>query len=82
MPLRWLAAAAVSLAAATHVTAVAEQQDQDDDPPPVVVQAATQTVIIVAHNSYLRDFSLSIAAHTPCYDLPPFLCGPENFLVN
>ena len=78
VPLRSLAAAAVSLAAATHVAAVAEQQDQNDDPPPVVVQAAAQTVIVVAHNRYLRDFSLSIAAHTPCYDLQPFLCAPRK----
>ena len=77
-----LAAAAVIFAAATHVAAIAEQQDQNDDPPPVVVQASAQAVIIVAHKLYLRDFSLSIAAHTPCYDPGSFLCSPENFLVN
>ena len=78
-----LAAAAIPLAAATHVAAIAEQQDQNDDPPPVVVQAPAQAiVIVVAHNTYLRDFSLSIAAHTPCYDPGSFLCSPEIILVN
>ena len=74
-----LAATAGILAAAAHVTAIAEQQHQNDNPPPVVVQASAQAVIIVAHKSYLQDFSLSIAAHTPCYDRPHFLCFIRKF---
>ena len=80
-----LAATAVIFAAAAHIAAIAEQQHQNDDPPPVVVQASAQAVIIVAHKSYLRDFSLSIAAHTPCYDPRAFLCSrilPPKFYLS
>ena len=64
VPLRSLAAAAISLAAATHVAAVAEQKDQDDDPPPVVAAEAVTDAVIVAHKITSEDgFELCCSFH-------------------